>query len=160
MSTAFNATILVLLAALVRPLSAQTPLDGVLLKFGGDVITMSDVRQARLLKLVVASGDTDQAFVDALVRRRLILDELRRNPPPEPAPAAVEARLREWESKLGADAPALLVRAGMTEPAARAWLRDDLRIATYLDQRFPPSGDRAAAIAAWEADLRQRAGIR
>jgi len=134
----------------------------VLLKLGADVITVSDVRQARLLKLVDVPDQTDQAVVEALVKRRLILQELARNPPAEPASAALEARRRQWETTLGSgvDVSSLLARGGMTEATLRAWLRDDLRITAYVDQRFPASGDRAAAITAWIAELRQRAGIR
>jgi hypothetical protein len=147
---------------LVPSLFAQVLIDGVLLKLGADVVTVSDVRQARLLKLVDVPDATDQAFVDALVKRRLILQELGRNPPAEPASSALDARRRQWESALGpgVDLSSDLARAGMTEAALRAWLRDDLRITAYVDQRFPASGDRAAAIAAWVAELRQRAGIK
>ena len=153
----FVATICV--AAFASVLFAQTPLDGVLVKLGADVITMSDVRQARLLKLVDVSGGTDQAIVDALVRRRLILEELKRNSPAEPSPAAIDAQRQQWASTLGpgVDLATLLPRAGMTDAGLRNWLRDDLRITAYLDQRFPASGDRAAVIAAWVAELRQRA---
>jgi hypothetical protein len=154
--------VLLLVLALVPSLFAQVLIDGVLLKLGADVITVSDVRQARLLKLVDAPDGTDEAFVDALVKRRLILQELGRNPPTDPSSAALDARRREWESTLGpgVDVSSLRARAGMTEATLRAWLRDDLRIAAYVDQRFPASGDRAAAIAAWVGELRQRAGIR
>ena len=151
-----------LVVALTSCLSAQIPIDGVLQKLGTDVVTVSDVRQARLLRLVDAPGDSDQAVVAALVKRRLMLEELKRNPPPEPAPAAVEARRQQWVSTLGTgvDIAALLARVGMTEAGVRSWWRDELRINAYLDQRFPASIDRERAIAAWVAELRQRAGIR
>jgi hypothetical protein len=147
---------------MASPLTAQVPIDGVLLKIGSDVITSSDVRQARQLNLVEAPGGSDQAYVDALANRRLMLEELKRNPPAEPAPAAVDARQQRWVATLGpgVDLGALLSRAGMTMASARSWWRDDLRISAYLDQRFPASNDRERAIAAWVADLRQRVGIR
>jgi len=114
------------------------------------------------LRLVDAPSGSDQAVLDALVRRRLILEEMKRNPPAEPSAAALETRQRQWASTLGTDADvsALLTRAGMTDAGVRAWWRDDLRINAYLDQRFPASGDRAAAIATWVTELRRRAGIR
>ena len=147
---------------MASPLAAQVPIDGVLLKIGSDVITSSDVRQARQLKLVEAPGGSDQAYVDALANRRLMLEELKRNPPAEPAPAALDARQQRWVATLGpgVDLNALLSRAGMTMASARSWWRDELRISAYLDQRFPASNDRERAIAAWVADFRQRAGIR
>jgi len=147
---------------LTSPLLAQVPIDGVLLRIGSDVITASDVRQTRLLKLVEAPGGSDQAYVDAIANRRLVLEELKRNPPIEPSPAALDARQQQWVATLGpgVDLDALLSRAGMTAASARGWWRDELRINAYLDQRFPASNDRERAIAAWVADLRQRAGIR
>jgi hypothetical protein len=145
-----------------RAASIQTPIDGVLASVGGDIVTVSDVRQARLLKLIEPSGDTDQAYVDALINRRLMLADLRRNPPPEPTTEAVDAKQQEWTARLGAGAnvPDLLLRAGMSDAGLRGWLRDDLRLEVYLDQRFGTSSNRPAAIASWVGMLRQRAGIR
>lgn len=140
--------------------AAQTRIDGVLLKFGGDIITDSDVRQARVLKLVDAANDSDQAYVDALVDRRLMLAEIRRSPPSEPSAAAIDAKRRQWEARLGAgaDAAALLARAGLTDAGLRGWLRDDLRIQSYLDQRF--TSDRDRGVTAWLGELRRRAGLK
>jgi hypothetical protein len=140
----------------------QTPIDGVLARVGGDIVTMSDVRQARLLKLIEPATDSDQAYVDALINRRLMLADLRRNPPPEPSTEAIEAKQQEWTARLGAGAnvPDLLRRAGMSDAGLRGWLRDDLRLQTYLDERFGTSSNRPAALAAWVGMLRQRAGLR
>jgi hypothetical protein len=138
--------------------AAQIVLDQVLVRFGGEIVTQLDVRQARLLKLVSATTGTDQAYVDALVDRRLILADLKRIASPEPPPAAIDAKVRQWTAGLGpgADVAALLDRAGMTDAGLRGWMRDDLRIQTYLDQRF---AGRSTDIAAWIGTLRQRAGI-
>ena len=140
-------------------LSAQTVLDQVLVRFGGEIVTQLDVRQARMLKLVTVATDTDQAYVDALVNRRLILAELRRMPPAEPAAEAVDLQRRQWERAVGAGGTLteVLERAGMTEAGLRGWLRDDVRIQTYVDERF---GGRANEVASWLAALRQRAAIR
>jgi gamma-glutamylcysteine synthetase len=55
-----------------------------------------------------------------------------------------------------------LARAGMDEAALQTWLRNDVRIAGYIERRFAstPGIDRAAAIAAWVSLLRDRAGLR
>lgn len=155
-----SAVTCVMLAAVFS--AAQTRIDGVLLKFGSDVITDSDVRQARLLKLVDAAGEGDQAFIDALANRRLTLLEVKRGPVVEPLEAALDAKYQQWTARLGAgaDVPALLTRAGMSEAGLRGWLRDDLRIETYLDQRFSSKSNRSRDVAAWIAELRQRAGLK
>ena len=139
--------------------AAQTQIDGVLLKFGGDIITRSDVRQARLLKLVQSEGDSDQAYVNALVDRRLMLAELKRSPPAEPSAEAVDAKRAQWLAALGSgiDVPDLLARAGLTEALLRGWFRDDLRLQTYLSERF---AGRASDVAVWIVTLRQRAGLK
>ena len=45
----------------------------------------------------------------------------------------------------------------MPDAALRNWIRDELRIQTYLGNRF---GDRSAERESWVAMLRERAGIR
>jgi hypothetical protein len=139
-------------------LHAQVLLDRVLFKFGTEIVTLLDVRQARMLKLVDATQETDQAYVEALVNRRLMLSEVRRTASPEPGDQAVDARYAEWQRRLGAtDVRALLVQAGMSEAGSRAWIRDDVRLQTYLNVRF---AGRQTDLANWIVTLRQRAGIR
>jgi hypothetical protein len=111
-----------------------------------------------MLKLVDATQDTDQAYVEALVNRRLMLSEVRRTASPEPGDQAVDARYAEWQRRLGAtDVRALLVQAGMSEAGSRAWIRDEVRLQTYLNVRF---AGRQTDLANWIVTLRQRAGIR
>ncbi len=158
---AWRATMLTAaLGVLASGLAAQTVLDQVLVRFGGEIVTQLDVRQARLLKLVTVPNDTDQAYADALVNRRLILSDLKRTAAAaEPATEALDAKVRQWEVNLGpgVNVPSLLERAGMTEAGLRGWMRDDLRVQAYLDERF---AGRPADLAAWIATLRQRAGLR
>jgi hypothetical protein len=145
-----------LVIALIATAPAQQVLDRVILRFGSEIVTSLDVRQARLLKLVDVPSDTDDAYVTALVNRRLMLSEVRRNPPPEPAAESVEARYRDWSRGLGGDPADRLARAGMTDAGLRAWLSDDIRLQGYLANRF---GGRSADVASWLAVLRQRAGL-
>jgi hypothetical protein len=147
------------LCVMAGGLAAQTVLDQVLVRFGGEIITQLDVRQARMLKLVSVANDTDEAYVEALVNRRLILSDLKRASAPEPSPEAIDAKKRQWEADLGAagNLAGLLERAGMTDAGLRGWMRDDLRVQAYLDERF---AGRPADLTSWIATLRQRAGIR
>jgi hypothetical protein len=150
-------------AAAVAPRAAsQMPLDAVLFRFGNEIVTQLDVRQARMLKLLDVTADTDQAYVDAIVNRRLLLEDARRTGTPEPSSETVDARRKEWEARLGpgANIPDLQARAPMSQPVLRAWLQDDCRIRAYLDERFARSSDRSADLAKWVEILRQRAGIR
>jgi hypothetical protein len=141
--------------------ATQTLVDGILARFGnGDIVTMSDVHQARLLKLVEPSADSDPAYVDAIINRRLMLSDLKRNPPAEPTSEAIESRYQQWIGRLGANPADLLRRAGMSEAGLRGWIRDDLRLQAYVDERFGTATDRSSAMGTWVAMLRQRAGLR
>jgi hypothetical protein len=74
----------------------------------------------------------------ALLSRSLLLIEVDRYQPPEPAADAVDARLAVYERNGGtpADLDRLLASVGWTRQTLRRVARDDLRIQTYLDQRF------------------------
>jgi len=114
-------------------------LDKMLAVVNGDVITLSDVRAARQLKLLAgAEGMTDDQVVDRLIERRLMIAEVARYTPAEPAAADVAARRKAWEATLAAGtAPAAALAAvGMRDAALTAWFRDELRLTAYLDQRF------------------------
>jgi hypothetical protein len=110
---------------------------------GGQAVTLSDVRTASALQLIDANPDV--ALDDAIARlidRLLMLREVQRYAPAEPDAAAVdrgvEAVRRRFTSP---DAlAATLAAGGFTETRLRAWIRDDLRIAAYLDQRFAAVG--------------------
>ena len=55
-----------------------------------------------------------------------------------------------------------LAVTGTSREQLRRYIRDDLRITTYLNQRFVAVADpnqRKAAIAAWVAELKRRADI-
>lgn len=113
--------------------------DRMLAVVNGDVVTQSDVRAARRLQLVpFAASMTDDALVTQLIERRLMLAEVARYAPAEPTLVQVTARRRTWASALpvGTDVAGTLASVGMREATLMAWLRDDLRLAAYLDQRF------------------------
>lgn len=155
---------MVLLAAAVPGAATQqAEIDRILWNFNGAIITTTDVWQARQLKLVPAEATSDDQVLRALQNRQLMLIEIRRVPPPAPAAGDVASRRREWEASLGSgvDVRALLVKSGMSERTCDGWLTDDLRIRSYLHERFGmlPESDRAVRTEEWLRGLRQRAGL-
>jgi hypothetical protein len=129
-------TILVIaVLALPGAANAQVLLDNILVRVNGEIITRSDVEQARALKLIPSTDA--QVIRTELENRHLILAEAARYPPPEPSADAIAAERRRWQAQVGdVDVPALLTRYGMSETSLAAWLRDDLRIRAYLDRQF------------------------
>jgi hypothetical protein len=116
-------------------------IDRVLAVAIGEPITLSDVTAAMRLGLVPAAADNvdrEQAALNALIERRLQLVEVNRYVPPEPSDTDIEARLAQVRARF--ESQAALERAmkdtGVTASALRARVRDDLRIESYLQQRF------------------------
>ena len=122
---------------------AEELLERTLAIVGGAVVTQSDVALAQALGLVEgAAAATPEAALAALVDRWLMLHEVARFAPTEPATAVVAARLASAQARLG-DADAVtrrLAEAGRGPSYLAAWVRDDLRIAAYLEQRFASAG--------------------
>jgi hypothetical protein len=116
-------------------------LDRVLAVVDGSPITLSDVNAAVRLGLVAVPatpGNPERAALEAVIDRRLQLIEVNRYLPPQPTAAAVDARFAETRQRFAsAEAfEAALKETGLTVADLRANLRDNLRIASYLDQRF------------------------
>jgi hypothetical protein len=144
------------LSATAQPAGAEL-VERTLAIVGGNAITLSDVRAALALGLVAQATDVDAA-TESLVERALKLREVERYAPPEPE----VARIADIRERLGtAQVDAILAAGGITEARFRSWIRDDLRIATYVDQRFAADGPerRDSLIADWVADLRRRTAI-
>lgn len=135
-----------------QELAAPAPAGEVLLErtlaiVGGAVVTQSDVSLVVALGLVEGpAAATTEAALAAVVDRWLMLHEVARFSPVEPAQAAVEARLAAVRARVGeAVLAARLTEAGRTASFLTAWMRDELRLAAYLDQRFASAGAPAAA---------------
>jgi hypothetical protein len=125
--------------AQVNPQAQVNVLDRLLAVVNGEVVTMSDVRAARQLKLIAGSDTmTDDQLLDAVIERRLTIAEVARYTAAEPPAADVDARRKTWDASLprGTTAAAALAAAGMRAEALAAWFRDDARLAAYLEQRF------------------------
>lgn len=132
----------------------------------GQVITLSDVRIAQQLALLdgLDSSADASTVLTRLIERTLMLREVDRYAPPEPTDTLVtEAVDRVRTRAASAEAMNRSLQAnGFTPGRLRAWIRDDLRIASYLSQRFTATSaesKRAELIADWVADLRQRAVV-
>ena len=141
-------------------ITAQELLDRTLAIVGGSAITLADVRTAMALELIETT-DVNVA-TEALVQRVLILREVDRYAPPEPDAGRIDERLSQIRSRVdAARLEPILAAGGFTQARLRAWLRDDLRIASYLDQRFAADGPdrRQALIEDWVTDLRRRTPV-
>ena len=142
--TGLIAVALIASAALVR---ADEILDRVLAIVGGEMVTLTDVTAARDFGLVDAPPGADvKEILPRLIDRELILAEVDRYAPPEPNPDALDAEVKARRARFSSEQAfqTALTRSGISEGHLRETLRQDLRIQTYLDQRFavpPPSDD-------------------
>ena len=127
------------LAVIAVPARAEI-IDRVLAVVGGHIITESDVRAVRALGLVNTGGaqDVTGAVLAHLIERELMLEEVERYGPPEPSAETVEQRVTELEARLSSSGgiDRVVRDTGFARGRLRELVRDDLRIQSYLDQRF------------------------
>ncbi|MEQ1575182.1 MAG: hypothetical protein ABL993_13160 [Vicinamibacterales bacterium] len=132
----------------VRAAGEQELIDHVVVRVDGNALTLSDVRAAMGLGIVsgpagaAAAGAAPaglQSAVEFLVQRYLLLAEVQRFPPAEPAPAAIDAEVAELKAHVGDGLAALLRATGLDESRLREIARENVRIQAYLDQRFGTS---------------------
>lgn len=114
--------------------------DRVLAVVDGCVITLSDERAFVRLGLVGAAGAAEPTAgaLTALINRQLMLGEVNRFSIPAPDERAIDRRLDELRGRF-ASAEAFeqaLAETAMTAERLRDMVRDDLRIESYLNQRF------------------------
>ncbi|MGE3345766.1 MAG: hypothetical protein AB7L71_20270, partial [Vicinamibacterales bacterium] len=103
---------LVLSCVCMWPSQAQVVIDRVVAVVNGDVITQSDLRAARTLRLV--PDESDAATVQRIIDRRLALAELQRFQAPAAPASDVDARRQVWAASLGGQSvDDLLARAGV-----------------------------------------------
>ena len=159
-------------------------IDRVLAILPGQIITLSDVRAAVELGLVEVPNGADRIASgrDGLIDRVLMLNEVRRVMPPEPAASAVDARLARIRQRFSSPAALdrVLAASGIDDTILRIYAADDVRLEAYLNDRFSaasqPTEDevrraagasreqlaaerRQTLMAAWIAELRRRAEI-
>ena len=119
---------------------AQEVLDRVLARVDGEPITLSDTRAAMALGIVEQPPEVDPILsaLRQLVERRLVLQEVARFSPPEPDAATLNGQINTLRTHVGS--PAALAdlekTTGLGEAQIREIARDNLRIQSYLNQRF------------------------
>jgi hypothetical protein len=115
-------------------------IDRVLATVGGALVLQSDVAAASRLGLVTPPAGVDrvQWTLDRLIERRLMLTEVERYAPPEPDRTLVDARMHAIDERIGSGEKldAIMRETGMTVEQLRLFVRDDLRLEAYLQQRF------------------------
>ena len=168
-----------------RPVSAEI-IDRILATVAGQIITKSDVEAAQALGLIqptaAESQSPDEAALQALIDRVLMLNEVRRVVPREPTEAAIAARVAEIRNRFASQAALqqALAASGIDEAVLRIYAEDDLSLASYLDERFSAAAQptdqevlqagqdnraklaaerRRTLVNAWIAELRRRADI-
>lgn len=125
--------------ALGVPVRAEI-IDRILAVVDNSLIMQSDVMAAIRLGLEKPERDADPvgAVLDRLIQRRLTLTEVDRYAPPEPAEADINLRLEQvklaFPTVTAMDT--VLKETGFDVPQLRRYLRDELRIQAYLQQRF------------------------
>lgn len=132
------------LAICAGGMAAQQIVDRVVARVNGVVVFLSDVRAAAAFGIIDAGQGAEQ--VRQIVQRLLLLGEVLRFPPPEPAPSDVAAEVAQMKARV-TDPAAFLVAQGLTEADVTAIARDTLRVRAYLAQRFDsnaPVSDDAA----------------
>jgi hypothetical protein len=129
----------VALSALLFSASTHAEIiDRILAVVNGALIMQSDVKIAVRLGLAPQSTAPDAVAVplDALIERRLVLEEVDRYAPPEPAETDIDRRLAEVRNRAGSAFDSILRDSGISVEQLRRQMRDDLRIDAYLVQRF------------------------
>lgn len=118
--------------------TAQQLIDRIVARVGTETITLSDVQAAIGLGIVdVRAGqNAQQAAIPQLIDRQLILAEVARFPPPDPAPAAIAAEADRLKMAAGTRLAQLMDATGLDASRLNDIARDSLRIQGYLAQRF------------------------
>jgi len=135
--------VLLLATFVVTAVSAQEVLDRVLARVNGAPITLSDTRVAMALGIVEQPENVDPVLsaLRQLIERRLVLEEVARFAPPEPDAASLDGQVNALKARVGS--PAALAElertTGVGDAQIREIARDNLRIQSYLNQRFGSS---------------------
>jgi hypothetical protein len=145
-----------LFALFVVPTSTQQLLDRVVARVGTTALTQTDVDFA------VAFGGVDPKAGDPvkqMIARRLVIAEVNRFPPPEPAEMAINELVAKMKATAGTQATAVMRRTGVEEKGLQEFARETLRIQAYLLQRFGTGARADQQMARWLNDLRARGDV-
>jgi len=158
---------LFLLAAIALQQPTPVVIDRIMAIVSSQPIMQSDVTAAQQFHLVdvpAGTADPTQYVLRQLIRRALILAEVDRLQPPTPDEIEITIRIDALERQAGSPAAfdRELAVTGLTRDQLRRYIRDDLRIRTYLLERIGadrPQAEFTAAVDAWVADLRRRTQV-
>ena len=129
-----------LIAIALAPAVRADVIDRILATVGGALILQSDAVAAARFGFVELppQGDRLQFTLDRLIERRLMLIEVDRYAPPEPARSLLDERMQQIDQRIGSGErlDALLRETGFSVEQLRLYVRDDLRIESYVQQRF------------------------
>jgi hypothetical protein len=140
-------------------------IDRILAVVDGQLITLSDTHTALELGLiqVPSEGNRIAAALDRLIDRQLMINEVNRYAPPEPRATEVEAGVQQIAARFGEGRAfeAALSQAGTSREALGRYVRDSLRIARYVGERFAAVGpeERERLTADWLQTLRRRGRV-
>src|SRR6476646_3612265 len=90
--------------------AAQQLLDRIVARVGGSAITLSELVAARGFGIV--EGTTDEAVLQRMIDRQLLLIEVARFPPQEPTDAAIAAEVARERVAAGSGLADLMVTTG------------------------------------------------
>src|SRR5688572_22779415 len=96
--------IVLLILLSVAALPRAEIIDRIMAVVGGQPVTLSDVHAALTFRLVQPPPGTADPLayaLDRLIERNLILAEVDRFQPPEPAPVEITLRIEELEQRAG-----------------------------------------------------------
>jgi hypothetical protein len=126
--------------ALAGGVARAQVIDRILAVVDGAIITHSDLLGAIGLGLAGpgAAREPVSAVLDRLIERRLILTEVERYAPPEPPDADVDRQVAQLRASAASPEQfdAVVRNTGIAVEELRHLVRDNLRIASYLEQRF------------------------
>ena len=112
-------------------------LDRILARIGGNEVTLTDLQTARGFGVV--TGPSEEAALQQLIDRQLLLLEVARFPPPDPPETAVAAEVVREKAAAGARLQELMASTGTDDARLHDMARDTLRLEAYVDQRFGTS---------------------
>jgi hypothetical protein len=132
--------VLILFALLGGARAHAEIIDRILATVGGGLILQTDaVAVVRLGFVEVPDGRNPlQWAMDRLIERRLMLIEVDRFGPPEPALDEIDRRMHAIDERIGSGTrlDEIMRETGLTVDQLRLYVRDDLRIDAYIQQRF------------------------
>ena len=149
-----------LIVVFAAGLAGQQVINRVLARVDSSVIMLSDLRAAVALGIVDAPGQDERAGLSQLIDRRVLLNEVARFPPPEPAAEAIDELAAAMTARAGGQLATILQTTGIDQAGIRALARDTLRIQAYVRQRFGNAATLADAdVIRWLRDARTRTSV-